>query len=584
MGKTSMFEKSIHSVAAAMLAIVVSQAAWAQQPSPDVEQLDETPVFTVTTVARTTNAVNYRYRRSNTDVDFVGTSLAPFVTGVASVKSRPGSIELDVEFEGLKPANDFGAEYLTYVLWAITPQGRAINLGEVRANGRGRAELTVTSELQTFGMIMTAEPYFAVRRPSDLLVAENEIRDDNKGEVEPVQAEYELFRRGDYARLPNVLGLTVDLKDYPLDLYQARNAIQIAGGLQAVKYARETLNEAVAELDRANALARDGKSKRDVSTVARNAVQIAEDARELTEQRIEQEIAENQRIAAEEARFAAERAQIAAQEAEEQQRQEAEMRAKAEQAQSEAERRSLEAELAEARARAEMEKALREKEEAQRLISRARVDAEAARAEQANAAVAVTEMRAERQQLQEAKEAADLAARVATQERDELRIERQQLQEAKEAADLAARVATQERDEMRNRMQDALSKVVATQESARGLILNLPDILFDFGKAQLQPEAREVLSRIAGIMMVTPGYHLLIEGHTDSVGSDEFNQKLSEDRAKEVYTYMSSVDVDPALMTTEGFGKSNPVASNDAPAGRQQNRRVEIIIQDDNAR
>lgn len=543
-----MFRREAKWVVALFSALVVSQMAWSQQASPDVEKLDETPVFTVTTVARTTNAVNYRYRRSNTDVDFLGTALAPAVVGTASIKSRAGSIEIDASLEGLKPASEFGAEYLTYVLWAITPQGRATNLGEVLINNRGRARLTATSELQTFAMVLTAEPYFTVRRPSDLVVAENAIREKNKGDVQLVETEYELFRRGDYAKLSNVLQLTVDLKRYPLDLYQARNAIQIAGGLRAGTYATETLDRAIAELDRAEALARQGKSKRDVSTIARNVVQIAEDARELTERRIEEELAENQRIAAEEAR-------VAAVEATEQQRQEAELRAKAEEAQSEAERRSLEAQLAEARARAEMEKALRQKEEAERMITRAKLDAEEARQEQEKAAAAVALMRAERLELEE----------------------------ARDAADLAARLATEERDTMRDRMQDALSKVVATQESARGLILNLPDILFDFGKATLRPEAREVLSRIAGIMMVTPGYRLLIEGHTDSVGSDEFNQKLSEDRAADVCNYFGSVDVSEDLMTMAGFGKSRPMATNDTPEGRQQNRRVEIIIQDENS-
>ncbi len=597
-----------------------ADVAEADVAQSDVEQLAETPTFTVSTVARTTQAVNYRYRRGDTKIDFAGTALAPLTRGEAEVQAKRGAVVVDAEFTGIKPANEFGAEYLTYVLWAVSPQGRAVNLGELVADGYGRAKLKATTELQAFGMVVTAEPYFAVRRPSDLIVSENEVREDTKGEVLPVEAKYELLRRGEYAKLANPLALSLDLGRNPIDLYQARNAVQIARSLHAEDYAAETFGKAAESLARAEDLAKRRASKKDVATLARQAVQVAEDARELSEKRIEQERAENERRAAAEREAAAraqaeEEAQLRA-EAEVQRQKESELREQAQQAKTAAERQRLEAELAAAQSRAEMEKALREKERAERLIVQAQAEAAAAREQQQVAQTATAELAAERERLEAAKAAAEQAAAEATREKQELaelmaqsraeleqaRLEKASALAAKEGAELAANSArdeakrldalraraeseaeraSREREEMRERMQSALSKVVETQETGRGLILNLPDILFDFGKSTLRGEAREVISRIAGIMMVTPGYRLSIEGHTDSVGSDAFNQSLSEQRAEAVYSYLDEAQVAAETMRTSGFGKTQPIASNDTPEGRQKNRRVEIVIQDE---
>ena len=158
---------------------------------------------------------------------------------------------------------------------------------------------------------------------------------------------------------------------------------------------------------------------------------------------------------------------------------------------------------------------------------------------------------------------------------------------AKAQADAAASLAQQQADAARkqaeeasNKMQAALSKVVETRRTARGLILNLPDILFEFGKANLKPETREVLAKVSGILLVASGYHLSIEGHTDSIGSDEFNLKLSEARAQSVLDYLFQAGVSPDIMAKRGFGKSQPRSSNDTAKGRQENRRVEIVIED----
>jgi len=553
------------SISLALAMALAPQVAFPQvESTSDVEQLEVTPMFSVTTVARTTQAVNYRYRRSDTKVDFAGTSLSPSTQGEAEVQAKKGRVVVEALFSGMPLPNEYGAEYLTYVLWAISPQGRAVNLGEVLVDRYGRGKLNATTELQSFGMVVTAEPYYAVRNPSDLIVAENEIRVDTKGEIQPVKAKFELFPRGQYAQLSNPLMLTVDLKRHPIHLYQARNAVQIASSLKAEHYATETFGQAMAGLREAEALAKSKASKKDIATVARQAVQIAEDSRALAEKRMEQERIENARLAAAEREAKAtaraeEESQLRA-EAEEQRAREAELRAAAQQAKTEAESKKLKAELAAAQAQAQLERALREKEQAVRLIAEAQAEQQAA-------------VRAKVQLEQERGRLAAVASR-AQAEADRLDGLRAQAQdEAKRAA--------RERDEMRDRMQAALSKVVDTKETGRGLILNLPDILFDFGKSTLRPGAREVISRIAGIMMVTPGYQMSIEGHTDSVGSDEFNQGLSEQRADAVFTYLDGAQVSAETMSTVGFGKTKPIASNETPDGRQQNRRVEIVIQEE---
>src|SRR5690606_17412939 len=124
-----------------------------------------------------TPAINYRPRRGNTRVDFTGTDLMPRAGGRAEVSGQEGIIKIEVRLDDLDPPSRFGPEYLTYVLWAVTPEGRATNLGEVQFDGRGRASLDVTTELQAFGLILTAEPYFAVTEPSDVVVMENQVRD-----------------------------------------------------------------------------------------------------------------------------------------------------------------------------------------------------------------------------------------------------------------------------------------------------------------------------------------------------------------------------------------------------------------------
>src|SRR5262245_42981150 len=163
--------------------------------SPDTGQ--PVPIFRVTVVSRTTKAINYHHRSGSTRIDFRGTELMPAARGDAKVASQMGSTKIETTLDHMSPASQYGPEYMTFVLWAITPEGRPANLGEVVLNG-DNAKLLSTTELQSFGLIVTAEPYFAVTQPSDVVVAENFVRNDTTGTIQPVDAKFELLQRGSY--------------------------------------------------------------------------------------------------------------------------------------------------------------------------------------------------------------------------------------------------------------------------------------------------------------------------------------------------------------------------------------------------
>ena len=230
-----------------------------------------TPVYRVTVTERTAKAISYRHRSGATKIDFLGTSLMPSAHGEAKVESKQGYIEIEVEFRNLPDASQFGTEYLTYVLWAITPEGRTSNLGEILRNGTS-AKLDVTTELQAFALVVTAEPYFAVSRPSDVVVMENIVRPDTAGKIELVDAKYELLRRGQYEHLANVLDLKVNRK-MPLELYEARNAVHIARASGADRFAAETFQKAESNLQQAEALRARNAGSKPVTMTARQAVQ-----------------------------------------------------------------------------------------------------------------------------------------------------------------------------------------------------------------------------------------------------------------------------------------------------------------------
>jgi outer membrane protein OmpA-like peptidoglycan-associated protein len=528
--------------AIAILLIASGSSAFpqAQPPNPTQQKVHlteqgETPVFRVTVVSRSTQAINYRHRSGATTIDLRGTPLLSESRAEAKVESKQGYIEIEIEFDDLRPATQFGPEYLTYVMWAITPEGRATNLGEVLLNGT-KSKLNVTTELQAFGLIVTAEPYFAVSQPSDVVVMENFVRPDTVGKIETVEAKYELLKRGQYTMYASpgtVRARTIDNK-IPLELHEARNALELARFAGADRYAGETYQKAYALWQQAEDYQGRKAGKKSVIMTAREAVQTAEDSRLIAVQRIEEE-----RLA-EERRLAAEREALAEAKAAEQShlRQEAE---------AEAQRRLREKAEADA-ARAAAERASAEAELSRQQLAREKADAEAARA------AAIAQQQAARQEA----ERAYLAAREANQLRAQ---------------------AEQDQAELRARLRQQLNMILETHESARGLIVSMSDVLFDVDKHTLKAGTREKLAKVSGILLAYPGLKIEIEGHTDNTGSDDYNQQLSERRAESVRDYLVSQGISSESFTAiRGFGESTPVVSNDTAAGRQQNRRVELVV------
>ena len=257
----------------------------------------QVPTYRVTVVQRTTQAVDYRDRGGTTQLDFKGTSLMPQVTGTARVTGHTGRLAIDASLHHLAPARGFGPEYLTYVLWAITPEGRPVNLGEIKASDDGSSRVQVTSPLQEFGLIVTAEPYFAVSRPSNLVVAENIVREDTTGGVHPISAKFDLLEKGQYTVNLNADQLPATSADpkTPVELLEAENAIAIAQAAGADQYAADTLGKAKAYLAQGQDYYRRKQGITPIGAVTRAATQAAEDARLLTLQKKQEEQAAAER-------------------------------------------------------------------------------------------------------------------------------------------------------------------------------------------------------------------------------------------------------------------------------------------------
>jgi outer membrane protein OmpA-like peptidoglycan-associated protein len=462
----------------------------------------------------------------------------PAANGQAKVESKKGYIEIEAEFGNLQNPTTFGGEYLTYILWAISPEGRAVNLGEVLVGDNHRSKLDVTTDLQAFALIVTAEPYYAVRQPSNVVVIENVIREDTNGTFETVNAKYDLLERGGYIPTGYKFDPVVLNTKLPLEFFQARNALRIAQSEGAERYAPDSYQHAVQLMDKTDAYATDkNHDKKAMIAVAREAVQTAEDAREITVKQIEQERQDNERRAAADAQA---QTQAQADDATEQKNQ-----AQSDQARAERARDSAETETAKAQA------------------AKAQAEGDAARA-QADAARAQSDSDRARSDLANSQAASAVALSAAQADADKSRLAAQQSEADKVA--------------MRTRLSEQLNKILKTRDSARGLIVSMSDVLFDTGKYSLKPGAREKLAKVAGILVSYPGLNIEVGGYTDNVGGDAMNQTLSENRASSVRNYLVDQGVATNSVTSKGFGNTLPVATNDNSAGRQQNRRVELLV------
>ena len=267
------------------LALVSALGATALAQS-DRTSRDDDPQLTDRTevISRTVKAVNYMHR-GETKVDMRGTDRMPDAHGVAEVKSRQGrlNIELSVEHFAKMPW-DFGPEFLTYVLWAVTPDGRPQNLGEILNVDHTHLKQNATTDLQSFALIITAEPYYAVTQPSEVVVMENLVRADTKGSVAVVDARYSLLRSGSYTEHVEQGTLTPLIngqRKVPLELLEARNAVRIAEWSQASRYAADSYRNAQDQLNKAQSDQDAHAEKNTVIAEARQATQTAEDARIL---------------------------------------------------------------------------------------------------------------------------------------------------------------------------------------------------------------------------------------------------------------------------------------------------------------
>jgi len=531
---------------AAAIAMCLSAVAQTNsQPTMAIEPMDHTPTFRVTVVSRSVQAVNYKHRGGASKLDFAGTSLMPQANGQAKVESKKGYTEIEVEFGNLEKPTTFGNEYLTYILWAISPEGRAVNLGEVLVGDNHRSKLDVTTDLQAFALVVTAEPYYAVRQPSNVVVLENVVREDTKGTTEAVNAKYELLERGGYIPTGFKFDPVVLNTKLPLEFFEARNALRIAQSEGADIYANDSYQHAVRLMNNADEYAtRKHIDKKPLIGIAREAVQTAEDARAITVKKIDQERLDNERQAAADAQ------------AQTQEQADNATRLK-EQAQSD-------------QARAEFATAQAEADTARAQAAKARAESETVRAE-ADAARAQSDSDQAKADMANSQAASANALSAAQADADRSRFAAQQAQ-------LNAQQAETEKAAMRTRLSEQLNKILQTRDTARGLIVSMSDVLFDTGKYSLKPGAREKLAKVAGILLAYPGLNIEVGGYTDNVGGDGMNQTLSENRAGSVRDYLVQQGVATGSVSARGFGNTSPVASNGNSSGRQQNRRVELLV------
>lgn len=543
----------------------------AQAPNPT--QADQpvvttpTVIFRTTVTARTVKAINYNHRQGATTVGFAGTALMANAKGEARVDSKTGATKVEVYFDKLLPAQIHGAEFLTYVLWAITPEGRAENLGEIMLEGDS-AKLQAGSELQAFGMIVTAEPYWAVTQPSDVVVMEGVVRQGSTtGTITPIDTRYELLQRGAYsAMLPAADRAILQQKnDMPLDLKEARHAMAIARAAGAQTYAEGTMQKADNDLRNAEAFWQSTKDKKRVQTLARNVTQLAEDARIITVRKREAEQLAAERQQAEES-IAQAKSDTA---------REASQRAEVENSRAEVRRQLAETRQSESKARDDLKAA-----EAERVL----LVQQAVAARQAAEAAKVEALKEQQRLLEETariRSETEAARAKAEEERQRFSAEAERARLAAAAAEDRSRQADAERLRVREELRQQLNIVLQTRDSARGLIVNMSDVLFDTAQSTLRPGAREKLAKVAGIILAHPDLSLQIEGHTDSVGDEGYNQRLSEKRAGAVSDFLLSQGVKSGSISSKGLGESTPVASNENAAGRQQNRRVELVVTGD---
>lgn len=588
------------SISAVALASLMVFGASAQAQNQNAMDSNQPRAHRASVVSRTTRAIKYAHRSGATKINFRGTDLMPAAEGQAKVESKRGAMEVEVEFSGLDRPTAFGNEYLTYVLWAISPEGRSVNIGEVLVGNNHRSKLDVTTDLQAFALIVTAEPYYAVRQPSNVVILENEIRPDTVGTSETVDANYELIDRGGYIPTGYKFDPVVLNSKLPLEFFEARNAMRIAKSAGADQYATSSYDDAVHQMKQVDDLATQHRvDKKPLISLSRQVVQTAEDSREIALKNMDTERADADRNAS----------QAREDDATEQSRRDKQGRLNAEAATADANRRRNDADQATATAQqqqlnaqadsdrsrdaaADANKAAADAQQgqkdaeadsarnrtatadAQQNQKNAEAESERNRAATANAKQGQEDAEAESARNQAATADAQQGQKVAEAQSDRDRA-------AAASSDQQLQQSVRDREELRARLLQQFNAILTTRDTARGLVVNMSDVLFDTGQYTLRPQAREKLAKISGIVLAYPDLRLAIEGNTDSVGGESMNQTLSERRAGAVMDYLAKQNIPVASMTSRGFGMSQPIASNDTAEGRQQNRRVELVVSGD---
>jgi outer membrane protein OmpA-like peptidoglycan-associated protein len=439
--------------------------------------------------------------RSTLDIPFAATVRTPAGGSLeGEVKAEGAQTRVAISWKRMKPAILFGGNVTSYVVWVVTKDGVAENLGELFVRD-AKGDATFATGRKVFGLMVTAEPFPGVTRPSDVVVFTG-------GAPKPGKAKSEPFAFGRFAAdskpsTPSIASLEWTSEE-PLELVQARAILAMAQNVKAGDQDQRTVREAETALAQAVNSTRGG-SPRAVVDYARRAAALASEAiRDVARRRAAEEAA----------------------------RLEAEQRAK---------EASLREEAAdEADRRRQSESALAQIEE---LRQKTVLDLEQTR--QAAAALAAAKAQLEAETVRLGGEKAALQ---------------------------------QERDALAARLGGALDKVATTTKTARGLVVNLPGISFDTGKATLKPDTRVTVGKLAGILLMIPELNIRVEGYTDSIGKAGTNLKLSTERARNVFGLLREQGIAETRMTFEGYGAENPAAANDTADGRAKNRRVEIIV------
>ena len=512
--------KSIALVCVSAAVLIPAASAQTNPPRPGPPP-DPQPIYRVTVVSRTLQAVNYEHRGGPTKIDFQGTVLLPKAKGEAIVESKRGRVSIDAKLEHLEPPTKYGREYLTYVLWAITPEGRAKNLGEVLVDDSEKAHIGVTTDMQAFGMIVTAEPYYSVTMPSDVVVMENVVRPDTIGTRELVNARYELLPRGGYtmtiqpSQLQSVGAqaekLPYDRYETILELYQAQNAIQIARSLGADRFAPESLTKAQDLLVQAQSLEARHVDSHTIISTAREATQMAEDARVIAAKRRDEE------------RVVSEQQQ-------------------------------------------QLQNQSRTIEQAHAAVQQA----------QAEAAAAEATAEAERANAARARQEAEQAQIVATQRAAQAEAERERAAAAQLTNSQVQLSAAQRQS--RSELLAQLNGILETRDTPRGLVIVVSNSSFDPSREILRSEINGQIGRIGLMLARHRDLTARVEGYTDDRGNEREDQNISERHAQAVRQTLIANGVPAQSVVAMGYGKSRPIATNASSGGREENRRVEIVV------